>query len=583
MSVQARPRAPRSPIDAREVVADLVSQGYRGDRLARAALRRLPKDAPIAWDTRDPVFALTYEPVHQDGGRLSKSAIRVDFVYQLIGEVGGSEALRNPELDSVEEVPVSPSLGLAQVEPPTNDKQKYVGRPANVTRRSDLDEFSVEEIVHDLMGVVKDRALVLEERSCLRPGGPVSIDDLIQEGVIALIEAIPTFRDDRGARFATFVRVVVYHAMVDFLRATMPDDWDVVPLSEGRPEPGMPDFVDDLALWLDTREALVSVPHAAAWYERWLTGRPVKDLAADWGEKPNTVTRRLERARRHLVSALGMGDRSPGAGRDKPRSRGQAATIHEPAPHRPESPIQGAARPSGFPPLYPDPTTVDEPNDVVRVGRLVRRMNYDGRYRINFFEDGHRVHYLQFITPTTDLISLSMMEQVAVGWENPLQAPSVPVYANLGWQSTTRGSAADGLKKLFERFDDPPAPRLKTLAVAVLLEPVQAGGFRVSHHPGLVAAEGSPWPRIGLVVQARMNFWDPLLRQCQEVSGHVFRVKRSGVKLTRWFDFTAVAPAIDIEIDTRRRVDLARYAQEITSRDRAEALLQPLPGDWSFR
>jgi DNA-directed RNA polymerase specialized sigma24 family protein len=583
MSVETRAESREDWISAREVVSGLILGGYRGERLAKAALLRLPRGARVTWDMRDPRFALTYQPVDEDGRRLPKSAVRVDFVWQLIAELGGLEAPADSDLRCIGVSPSCMTPTPVKREPEDEDTQKYGGRPANVTRKADLLKFTTEEVVSDLMGVVKDRAFALAAEGGVRAEGLVSVDDLIQVGVISVIELIPKFCDDRRTRFATLVRVASYRAMVDHLREMRPDDRRHEPFSGRRTGEALPDFADDLALWLDMQHALKNVAHADAWFERWLTDRSVKEMAAAQGEKPNTVTQRLERARRNLCLAIAGGDPSPpnrvgqnaavrrkgGAGRSfAPGSGGRAL-----APGQPRS--------FGYPPLYPDPATIEEPQEIDRVARLIRRSNYDGRYRISFFEDGKRVHYLQFVTKTSELITLSMYEQLRIGWVDDLSVPSVPIYANLAWPTICREPSANGLHGLFDRFQDPPDPRLKTLTIAALLDPVP-GGFRVSCHPGVTDRDGHPWPRIGLIVQARMNFWTPLLDVLPEIATHVVRVKKSGVGIDRRFDFVPAGPAIATAPDHRHWVDLRGYADEISSPERAEALLAPLLDDWSL-
>jgi len=78
MSVETRAESREDWVSARDVVTGLILDGYRGDRLAKAALLRLPRGARVTWDMRDPRFALTYQPVDEDGQRLPKSAVRME-------------------------------------------------------------------------------------------------------------------------------------------------------------------------------------------------------------------------------------------------------------------------------------------------------------------------------------------------------------------------------------------------------------------------------------------------------------------------------------------------------------------------
>ena len=80
------------------------------------------------------------------------------------------------------------------------------------------DEALRNEIVLKNMGLVRSCALAL--RNMYIKFGEV--DDVVNEGVIALMEAIETFDPEKGAKFETYATLKIRGAIIDFVRR---QDW----------------------------------------------------------------------------------------------------------------------------------------------------------------------------------------------------------------------------------------------------------------------------------------------------------------------------------------------------------------------
>ncbi len=80
------------------------------------------------------------------------------------------------------------------------------------------DEAIRNEIVLKNMGLVRSCALAL--RNMYIKFGEV--DDVVNEGVIALMEAIETFDPEKGAKFETYATLKIRGAIIDFVRR---QDW----------------------------------------------------------------------------------------------------------------------------------------------------------------------------------------------------------------------------------------------------------------------------------------------------------------------------------------------------------------------
>ena len=82
----------------------------------------------------------------------------------------------------------------------------------------DRSEAVRNEIVLKNIGLVRACALALRNMY-IKYG---EVDDVINEGVIALMEAIETYDPDRGAKFETYASLKIRGAIIDFIRR---QDW----------------------------------------------------------------------------------------------------------------------------------------------------------------------------------------------------------------------------------------------------------------------------------------------------------------------------------------------------------------------
>jgi hypothetical protein len=217
------------------------------------------------------------------------------------------------------------------------------------------------------------------------------------------------------------------------------------------------------------------------------------------------------------------------------------------------------------------------PSTELPVGDRGRKRNdYDGRYRISFFEDGKRVFHLALLTPAADIWNCVMYEQAIVGFD----AEGRPIRAN--WidddaEFELRPKSMPALR----RFRDPPEPRARTLAVGVLLTETDTGRFEMAHDQ-IPDALGELRPRVGLIVQGVRNFWMPLLNAAPTPDGRLFRVKKLGAKINRHFTFDDIGPCPAVNLAPGNLIDLDAYVEEIADRQRLRRLLDDLPANWQF-
>lgn len=69
-------------------------------------------------------------------------------------------------------------------------------------------------IINDYISLVRSQACLLHRKV----NNHIELDDLIQSGMIGLLDALDKYKDDRGAQFETYARTRIYGAMVDDLR-----------------------------------------------------------------------------------------------------------------------------------------------------------------------------------------------------------------------------------------------------------------------------------------------------------------------------------------------------------------------------
>jgi RNA polymerase sigma factor for flagellar operon FliA len=77
---------------------------------------------------------------------------------------------------------------------------------------------SRDELIEEYAPLVR----YIAERLCARLPSSIEVDDLINTGVIGLIDAIDKFVPDRGVKFKTYAEFRVRGAMLDYLRR---QDW----------------------------------------------------------------------------------------------------------------------------------------------------------------------------------------------------------------------------------------------------------------------------------------------------------------------------------------------------------------------
>jgi hypothetical protein len=207
--------------------------------------------------------------------------------------------------------------------------------------------------------------------------------------------------------------------------------------------------------------------------------------------------------------------------------------------------------------------------------RARKRNDYDGRYRISFFEDGKRVFYLTFLTPEDAIWKCDLYEQAVVGYESD----SRPIYAN--WIDPERTHGATEVKRLLRRFSEPPEPKERQLAVGMLFTPTPDGRYAPSYGD-TVTGGGELLPRTGLIVQGTYNFWRPLYGAIPNLDGRLIRVKKSGSRINRTFSFCDLGPVPQISLPQEHRIDLDAYIDEISDLQRIRRLVQPLDRRWRF-
>ena len=77
-------------------------------------------------------------------------------------------------------------------------------------------KLSADDLVEQYAPLVKKVALHLRTRL---PGG-IELDDLIQVGLIALLEAARNYSPSKGASFETYARIRLRGAMLDEVRSS---------------------------------------------------------------------------------------------------------------------------------------------------------------------------------------------------------------------------------------------------------------------------------------------------------------------------------------------------------------------------
>ena len=182
-----------------------------------------------------------------------------------------------------------------------------------------------------------DDALVAEEelvrrysglvRSCARPLFLVGGDgeDLIQEGLLGLLQAIREYRADREASFRTFAEVCIRNRLSSTLRAASRDKHTPLNRSVSLDHPffdsnsytsGALILADPEMLIIDrdyvsrllesTRKQLSEFEAKILGY--YLDGLSVKEIAETMGRSPKSVDNAVQRVRRKAARQLSSGD-----------------------------------------------------------------------------------------------------------------------------------------------------------------------------------------------------------------------------------------------------------------------------------
>lgn len=164
-----------------------------------------------------------------------------------------------------------------------------------------------------------EEALILRytrlARVCARPlflaGG--DSEDLIQEGLMGLLDAIREFDDHQGAAFATFARVCIQNRLRSAVRSAAREkhmalnaavSWEEQEVSEGGQSPHNPeDMVIAQEAW---REEVERLGRELSPFERevlgqYLDGFSYQEIAQATGKPPKAVDNAVQRIRRKLA------------------------------------------------------------------------------------------------------------------------------------------------------------------------------------------------------------------------------------------------------------------------------------------
>ena len=303
----------------------------------------------------------------------------------------------------------------------------------------------------------------------------------------------------------------------------------------------------------------------------------LESLAAELRVKPRTVRRHIKRhqqdglvepttrgvpLRRTPMGELAAGKKFLSGGmRRRDTQRRKALGRHSVRPHD---------RPPRRP---PGPTTQSMVlADVRRDARDLKRHNYDGRYRISFFENRKRVHYLQLLTPQDEIVTAHLREQLRIGWQPPFNGIGLPVFANF---ASVPGDSADQVAEAFDRFDLVPPGNLRVFAIGMLVDESTGWQPRFATEPD---ANGELRPLAGLIVEG-VQFWDKVL-DTGDWNGAVLRVKRTGEHRAKQFEIDLIDQALDAT--PHDLPNLQEYMQEIGDPDRTRRLVGALEPNWRF-
>ena len=168
-------------------------------------------------------------------------------------------------------------------------------------------------------------------RTCARPfflaGG--DSEDLIQEGMVALIKAVREFAPDKAATFRTFAEICIRNRLYSVLRASARDkhkalnqsisldtpDFDsnsytsgTSSLAQRDPEDFLIDREHTAALLAGVRKQLSEFEAKILGY--YLDGLSCREIAETVGKPPKSVDNAVQRIRRKVAQHLLSGDLS---------------------------------------------------------------------------------------------------------------------------------------------------------------------------------------------------------------------------------------------------------------------------------
>ena len=168
-------------------------------------------------------------------------------------------------------------------------------------------------------------------RTCARPfflaGG--DSEDLIQEGMVALIKAVREFAPDKAATFRTFAEICIRNRLYSVLRASARDkhkalnqsisldtpDFDsnsytsgTSNLAQRNPEENLIDREHTAALLSGVRKQLSEFEAKILGY--YLDGLSCREIAEAVGKPPKSVDNAVQRIRRKVAQHLLSGDLS---------------------------------------------------------------------------------------------------------------------------------------------------------------------------------------------------------------------------------------------------------------------------------
>ena len=168
-------------------------------------------------------------------------------------------------------------------------------------------------------------------RTCARPfflaGG--DSEDLIQEGMVALIKAVREFAPDKAATFRTFAEICIRNRLYSILRASVRDkhkalnqsisldtpDFDSNSYTSGTSSLAQRDPEDFLIDREHTAALLAAVRKQLSEFEAkilgyYLDGLSCREIADIVGKPPKSVDNAVQRIRRKVAQHLLSGDLS---------------------------------------------------------------------------------------------------------------------------------------------------------------------------------------------------------------------------------------------------------------------------------